>query len=580
MRPTIVIDPGHGGEVAAGRSSAHGATGPSGTAEKTINLALARRVVHHLGAAACLTRRGDENVALAERAALARRSGARVFVSLHVHDHADRGSEVFVHTQASGSSQALGRALQGALGRHGGGGVRAAEMAVLAPEHHAPETAACLLELDGLGHAQGERRLGDPAEVDRLARRIAEGVRHHIGRPKAAPARLSQEEIQALAVQQIDDLGGLTVAMHITRAGAGLANEKRPWGSKEYIKDEDGAYDEFKRQAQQFAADHQAIGVADDGTLTAGEAGAMEITRTVPELLAALETALDLRGEDGVPQPLRIKTIAFFTHGWEHNLKIHVEDGTDARGKQTKIAKTPGRGQYKPLYAAIAGYLSASPRVLLYACLTAADVADGFAGGLTQDLGKWLAEREGAENPTQVELWGHSVSGNTAGNHCLVRFLGAADTSAAAQRDAIHNFLAASFLGAVDRQFAAPAAGGEERRKKLARQVLGALDVESNTPTNARLVFNRDLPFVGLELLAATLEYDWFNNSSSGDELAASLPSTTAEAARRSFSAGYADVARRLIKRYDEAWDEAWKQASAGARAAARVPAGVTARRK
>ena len=24
-----------------------------------------------------------------------------------------------------------------------------------------------------------------------------------------------------------------------TRAGAGLANEKRPWGSKEYIKDED-----------------------------------------------------------------------------------------------------------------------------------------------------------------------------------------------------------------------------------------------------------------------------------------------------------------------------------------------------
>ena len=183
---TSVIDPGHGGHQATGHSTPYGARGPGGTLEKDITLRLAERVAHHLGSGVILTRTGDVNLSLSQRTEVARRYGAGVFLSLHTNQGrgAERGAETYVHPRATPASRELARAIQRSLQRLGGpdGGVKSAELAVLSPAHHAPRTAACLLEVDYLSSADGERRLREPAELDRLGRAIAGAIREHSGR--------------------------------------------------------------------------------------------------------------------------------------------------------------------------------------------------------------------------------------------------------------------------------------------------------------------------------------------------------------------------------------------------------------
>jgi N-acetylmuramoyl-L-alanine amidase len=92
---TVVIDPGHGGDE-------DGATGAKGTQEKTLTLAVARRVKSaleaRLGARVLLTREDDRTVPLDERAAFANNNKADAFVSLHANASLRRtasGAEVF-----------------------------------------------------------------------------------------------------------------------------------------------------------------------------------------------------------------------------------------------------------------------------------------------------------------------------------------------------------------------------------------------------------------------------------------------------------------------------------------------------
>jgi N-acetylmuramoyl-L-alanine amidase len=92
---TIVIDPGHGGDEA-------GARGPGGTEEKTVTLAVARRlkalVENRLGLRVILTRDRDATVRLDERAAVANNNKADLFLSLHANaspQTAVSGAEVF-----------------------------------------------------------------------------------------------------------------------------------------------------------------------------------------------------------------------------------------------------------------------------------------------------------------------------------------------------------------------------------------------------------------------------------------------------------------------------------------------------
>lgn len=177
MRPRIVIDPGHGGGRDRGKSTALGSRGPRGTAERDVTLGIARALERQLGGRAQLTRDAHDNPTLAERAALARATGAATFVSVHANAsrEATRGAEVWIHDRADARSAALGRSIATALG----GVVNQGPLAVLDPSALGPRPAACLVEVDYLSHPAGERVLASREGQDRAARAIARAVVEH-----------------------------------------------------------------------------------------------------------------------------------------------------------------------------------------------------------------------------------------------------------------------------------------------------------------------------------------------------------------------------------------------------------------
>ncbi len=82
----IVIDPGHGGKDP-------GAIGPHGVKEKTVALAIAKRLAHRLrreGFKVYLTRTRDVFIPLEERTAFANRKKADLFISIHANAAKDK----------------------------------------------------------------------------------------------------------------------------------------------------------------------------------------------------------------------------------------------------------------------------------------------------------------------------------------------------------------------------------------------------------------------------------------------------------------------------------------------------------
>lgn len=106
LRPLVIaIDAGHGGQDP-------GAHGPTGRREKDVTLAIARELARQVNATpgykAYLTRDADFFIPLNERARLAKRAGADMFVSIHAdaaESPAARGSSVFVLSLKGASSQ-------------------------------------------------------------------------------------------------------------------------------------------------------------------------------------------------------------------------------------------------------------------------------------------------------------------------------------------------------------------------------------------------------------------------------------------------------------------------------------------
>ena len=180
----IVIDAGHGGTRARGGATPDGVVGRGGTRERTVTLAIAKMLAARLGRRAILTRTDHKALSLAERARVAREAGASVFVSIHANGGApgDHGPETWVHSAAGPRSHALAKAIQGRLERLSGDGrgVLAAPLGVLTPEHHAPWTAACLVEMDFLSHPEGERRLTTPHEQAAIADALAAAIRAYV----------------------------------------------------------------------------------------------------------------------------------------------------------------------------------------------------------------------------------------------------------------------------------------------------------------------------------------------------------------------------------------------------------------
>jgi N-acetylmuramoyl-L-alanine amidase len=233
---TVAIDAGHGGEDP-------GAIGASGSHEKNITLALAKKLKQKIDAQenmhAVLIRDGDYFVPLAQRVTKARAVKADLFLSIHadafIKSHA-RGSSVFALSENGATSVAarwlakkeneadlvgginidvkdpflkrtlidlsqtatindslkLGHAVLKQIGDVNTlhkAQVEQAGFAVL----KAPDIPSILIETAFISNPEEERRLNDPAYQDQLVDAIVGGVRNYFDtHPLTAPSRLTR----------------------------------------------------------------------------------------------------------------------------------------------------------------------------------------------------------------------------------------------------------------------------------------------------------------------------------------------------------------------------------------------------
>ena len=177
-------------------------SGGYGTAGRRLTLAIALQVGKLLsaqGADVLYSRTGDVFVDLPERAAMANRLGAHVFVSIHINsatNTAARGIETYSYP-GSAPGERLARSIQNAIVQakvfgHNRG-IKTANFAVLR------ETAmpAALVELGFIVNAQDAKLLGE-RQAD-IAQAIAKGIMGYLGvqpkapAPKSAPPKTKTE---------------------------------------------------------------------------------------------------------------------------------------------------------------------------------------------------------------------------------------------------------------------------------------------------------------------------------------------------------------------------------------------------
>jgi N-acetylmuramoyl-L-alanine amidase len=207
---TIVIDPGHGGTKPIGGSDPNHAKGPSGLLEKTITLDIAKRVsalLKKAGHSVVLTRATDENLSLADRAGVAKKRKAPVFVSIHFNgfDHTTQGTETFCHTTHSAISAELCRNVQkGAVGATGlkdrnkgaPGGVKTQALGVLKPSSHDNNTACVLVEVSFMDVPAEDARLNTEAYKDKVADGLASGIANYLQQNPSAAAKIAAAELE------------------------------------------------------------------------------------------------------------------------------------------------------------------------------------------------------------------------------------------------------------------------------------------------------------------------------------------------------------------------------------------------
>lgn len=188
-KPVIVIDPGHGGAEKVGGSSPNNAVGANGLLEKNLTLDMANRVAATLAAQAdvFMTRAGDTNLGLSDRAKFAREKNAQVFLSLHFNGFKDAnvdGTEVWVAKKANQASRDFAKTL---LNKVVGTthlkdrGVREGDLGVILPDRHAPNTSACLLEISFLTNPAQAHQLENDTYRQTIADSICDGVRQYLG---------------------------------------------------------------------------------------------------------------------------------------------------------------------------------------------------------------------------------------------------------------------------------------------------------------------------------------------------------------------------------------------------------------
>ena len=170
---TIVIDAGHGGKDP-------GAISSYGYNEKTVNLDVARQVAQLLrdkGHKVIMTRNSDEFIELEERAAIANRSRADIFASIHADSCATsskNGFTIYVARSGSSSSTRLANAIDSCMAQTGisSNSVRKADYRVLTHTR----CPAVLIELGYLSNYWEAKQLKNVDMQKRLANAIACGI--------------------------------------------------------------------------------------------------------------------------------------------------------------------------------------------------------------------------------------------------------------------------------------------------------------------------------------------------------------------------------------------------------------------
>lgn len=170
---TVVIDPGHGGKDP-------GAISYLGYHEKEVNLKLAQKIAWILkkhDVNVIMTRNNDTFIELNERAEIANRAAADLFVSIHHNSNRSRahhGFTVYIAPNASEASRRAGRLIERALGTTGlaSNGLRTNDYRVLVRT----DGPAVLIECGYLSNPSEAALLYDGHFQDRLASAIAQAI--------------------------------------------------------------------------------------------------------------------------------------------------------------------------------------------------------------------------------------------------------------------------------------------------------------------------------------------------------------------------------------------------------------------
>lgn len=181
----VVLDPGHGGSIAADGSRPNNTTGPNGLQEKDLNLRVAKFAALQLersGYRVILTRDDDQNLPLAARAEQAKTAGADIFVSIHFNGHpspAIDGTEVYISGAEREHDKMLAQNLLNTISLSGQTKKRdiyPSDFVVLRGDHHVAKTAAVLVEMAYLSNPYRAQRLQDNIYVQLLAMSLAQGI--------------------------------------------------------------------------------------------------------------------------------------------------------------------------------------------------------------------------------------------------------------------------------------------------------------------------------------------------------------------------------------------------------------------
>lgn len=194
---TIVVDPGHGG------SSSPGNRGDDGVFERSLTLPIGLMVAQNLeamGANVVVTRDSDFDPGLEERAIIANRVNADIFVSVHLNDgrpnRTVRGIEVYFHRQEE-TSRDLARFIGAKVKEKVGTALPlrgARSDSVNAPEKgyailRNSQMTGVLVELGYMSNGSDYAALKNPTVQQQAAEGIAEGIADYFA---ANPARFTK----------------------------------------------------------------------------------------------------------------------------------------------------------------------------------------------------------------------------------------------------------------------------------------------------------------------------------------------------------------------------------------------------